>query len=170
MTPDVKKTTGSHSMWDAFEHILLFISLYVLVLSLSFMLHIFVNKWFPGSLSLNSQALTSLNSLDLVALRVLMASLIVSYPIFSILFLNITKRTNKHPEIRMLKSRKILIYFTLILTFIILISNVIMAIFNFLNGNTSLNFFLHFSITLIICTSVLSYYIYQIREDRKVHV
>jgi predicted neutral ceramidase superfamily lipid hydrolase len=94
-----------------------------------------------------------------------MASLIVSFPLFAFFFLRITKRTIEDVSIRMLKSRKFLIYLTLVVTFIILIINVITLVYTFIGGNITVNFFLKFLITLIVSGMIFAYYLYEVRED-----
>jgi hypothetical protein len=157
-------TSGSSpTMWDAFEHILMFISLYVLAISFGLTLHFFVDKWVPGTP-------TEYRQIDsgwqLSALRGYLAALIVSYPLFAFLFLRITERTMNHPAVRSLKARKFLIYLTLVVTFVIVIGSTVSIIYNFLNGNVTPNFFLSFLITVSISGSVFAYYLSQVKEDR----
>ena len=160
---------STHSLWDSFEHILMFFSLYILMIVLSSTLHIFIDHWFPGSLEADytSKYLVDLN---LSLLRFYIAGLIISYPIFAFLFLNIVKRTRQYPEVRELKSRKVLTYLTLFFTFILLIFNAISIVYNFLDGNVSVNFLLHFITTGIVNGLVFIFYLHQIREDKKVYV
>jgi hypothetical protein len=161
----------SPGMWDAFEHILLFISLYIMTTVIGFILNYFVDKWFPGipDASSSYSYLSSQADSQLILLRGYLAALIVSVPLFSFFFLDITKRTFKNPLIRHIRSRKILIYLTLIITFLILVGEVIALIFTLLNGNVSLNFILHFLVTLVVSGIVFLYYLWQVKEDRKIH-
>src|SRR5947209_250529 len=94
-------TAGSGSptsAWIAFEHILLFISLYVLSMSVSLILHYFTDKWAPGVPSLTSTMTSS--SYGVIILRGYLAATIVSLPMFSIFFLTVTKQMLKNPIIR----------------------------------------------------------------------
>lgn len=156
---------ASGSMWDAFEHILMFISLYVMACTIALIIHFFIDRWVPG-ISPNGYEYNTTGGWQLSLLRGYMAALIVTYPLFSFFFLNITRRTIHNPQIRQLKSRKVLIYFTLVVTFLIVVANVTSFIFGFLNGNVTLNFFLHFATTVCVSSIVFGYYFYQIREDR----
>jgi hypothetical protein len=153
---------SSPTMWDAFEHVLMFISLYVLAISLALTFHLFINRWVPGipeGYRMNPNA-------DVSELRGYMAALIVSFPLFSFFFLRITGRTLKNPLIRALGARKFLIYATLVVTFIIVTGSIISIIYNFLNGNVNMNFFLHFVVTTAISSIVFAYYLQQVKEDR----
>lgn len=153
------------SMWDSFEHILMFISMYVLYISFALMLHLYIDRWVPG---VNSDIFggSSYASFNDSLLRGYMAALIVSFPLFSYFFLKITKNTKANPTIRNLGSRKFLIYATLIITFIVVLTNVVQAVFGFLNGNVTFNFILHFLDTVGISSIIFIYYLGQVKEDR----
>lgn len=157
-------TISSPTMWDAFEHILMFISMYVLAITIGLTLSLFVERWFPGAPDLYE---SGNNGWKLSMLRGYIASLIVSYPLFAFFFLRITQRTTDNPFVRTLKARKFLIYLTLVVAFIIVISNIISIIFNFLNGNVTLNFFLNFLIIVSISSLIFFYYLQQVKEDRQ---
>jgi hypothetical protein len=158
------KPVSKNGMWDAFEHIIMFISLYVLATSIVLVLQIFVDKWIPDISSYSSYSYY--DSLQSMLIRGYLASLIVSFPLFSFLFIQITKRTIKNPNIRNLKSRKVFIYTTLVGTFIIMLSNIIFIVYELLNGNVSFNFVLKFAITIAVSAGIFTYYILQIKEDR----
>jgi len=161
---------SSTTMWDAFEHILMFISLYVLATSIALTLYFFIDKWFPGVTTESYYRSSSSNDLNLNLLRGYLAALIVSFPLFAFFFLHITKRTMLNPTIRSIKSRKILIYITLVVAFIIMLYNIISTVYNLLSGNITFNFVLHLLITLSVTGIVFVYYLYQVREDRKINV
>lgn len=164
----VVKPAPPTSAWDAFEHIILFISLYIVVSSISIILHAIVNKWVPGLTAGYSAMMgTFYNS---YIIRGALAALIVAYPFFAFLFLKVSKRTNEFPSLRTLRSRKFLIYLTLIITFLIGIGNIIRGVYSFISGEISLNFILNLSVTLLTSGSVFFYYLTQVKEDRHVHV
>lgn len=166
--PVTKNTsTSTYSMWDAFEHVLLFISLYTLATSIAIILHNLVDRWFP---SVTTSISNYQSSFSAEVLRWSLASVIVAYPLFSFLFLHVTKKTKEDPAIRNLRARKIWIYITLVGTFLIMLFNIISTIYNFLNGNISPNFITHLIVTLSITGIIFGYYVYQVREDRKIHV
>lgn len=153
---------SSPTMWDAFEHVLMFISLYVLAISLALTFHLFINRWVPGI----PEGYRGNVNADISELRGYIAALIVSFPLFSFFFLRITLRTINNPLIRALGARKFLIYATLVVTFITVTGSIISIIYNFLNGNVTLNFFLHFVVTTAISALVFAYYLQQVKEDR----
>lgn len=155
----------SHTLWDAFEHILMFISLYVLAIAIALFLHYLVNRFAPV---VNNDIGTTVRSYwQLSMVRGYMAAMIVSFPLFAFFFLRITRRTKDMPSIRELLARKILIYLTLIGTFLIMLANVIQTVFNFLEGNFSVNFILHLIVTMTVSGIIFAYYLAQVKEDRK---
>jgi len=93
-----------------------------------------------------------------------MAAIIVSYPIFSFVFLRLTKRTILNPGLRNLKSRKVLIYLTLILTFMMILWSFQVTIFALISGGIELNTILWFTTGLIINGSIFAYYLFQINK------
>jgi hypothetical protein len=155
----------TYSMWDAFEHIILFISLYVFATSLTLLFYLFIDKWVPSNTSYRSYAYAySYFSTGLT--RSYLSSIIVSYPIFAFLFLRLNKKNLANPAIRLLRSRKFLIYFTLVVTFIITLVSVTAIVFSFLNGNVTANSALKFLITIIVSMTIFGYWSYQVKEDR----
>lgn len=164
--PDKTKLNKSHSMWDAFEHTIMFISLYVTAISLALLLHYFVDLKFPSFSSSGYNYTTESYFRDTI-LRGYYSALIVASPIFTILFLQIRRKTILRPELRNLESRKKLIYITLVITFIIMIANLISIIYNFLGGNVTLNFALHFLTTTSISGIIFAYYLNEVKQDRK---
>lgn len=172
-TPATEETpaipSGSVSMWDSFQHILMFISLYVLAISVSVMLHYYIDKFMPGVASGSGIFATASNDYRYSLLKGETATMIVAYPVYAFLFLAVARRTMQQPQIRSLKSRKILIYLTLIITFIVVLTNVISLVYNFLGGNVTVNFLLHFLDTAGIASLIFAYYLHQVKEDRKAH-
>lgn len=156
--------TQGQTMWDTFLHVLMFISLYVTASSFALILHQFVDRWFPG---VSASGYRPADAFQSYVLNGALAGLIVSFPMYAILFLLVTRRTIAMPHIRHLSSRKTLTYMTLVGTFIIMMANVITTVFNLLSGNITLNFVLHFCVTVGISLIVFIYYLFQVNEDRR---
>ncbi len=171
LLPPVKHVAVvSHGMWDAFEHILLFISLYVMSSSIALILHVFVDKWLPGVLTNNYSGYGYFFSFaEDFFLRSYLASLIVALPLFIFFFLDITKRTMKDTSMRNIRARKILIYITLVIAFLIMFSHVIGVLYAFISGNVDLNIFLHLLVTLFVNGIIFIYYLLQIKQDRRLN-
>lgn len=162
--------TGYSNMWDAFEHILMFISLYFMSTAFAMLLHQFTDKWAPGIPNTESfYGYFSMSYYSDWVLKSSLACLIVTFPLFAYFHLDINRRTLKNAFLRSIRIRKQLIYFTLIITFLILVKKVIETIFNLLNGDVSLNFILHLLITVGVSGAIFIIYLHQVREDRKTH-
>ena len=157
------------SMWDAFQHILMFISLYTLAISIILLLGYYIDRWFPAfSKSTYSYSSAFRSSyINTSSLFGYLSAIIVSLPIFAYLFIRISNRTATHPELRLLSSRLILIYITLFLTFIVCFSSLIAIVYTFLRGNITLNFVLHILVYLGICGAIFYYYVEQVKEDKR---
>jgi hypothetical protein len=167
--PPIYNNTSSASkvnMWDAFEHILLFISLYILSFSIGLILHQLVDQWAPNTLDYRNSYMEDWNA---TTMRIYLSGLIVSFPIFAYLFVDIAKRTKDRPELRTLHSRKVLIYLTLVVTFFFMLGSIIAIVYNFLSGNVTANFLLHFLVTVGVNGVIFAYYYQQIKEDRKLY-
>lgn len=163
----IVKGQPTGSMWDAFQHILLFISLYVTVVSFALLLHYFVDMWFPGVPNFGYSSYNYVDTIQSTLVLGYLSAFIVTFPIFAFLFLKITKHTQEHPEARMLASRKLLTYLTLIATFLTMVGNVISLVWGLLNGNITINFVLHFVIWVGLAGLVFSYYLNEVKEDRR---
>ena len=161
-------------MWFFFKFFFFFFSLYVFASSVALLLHLFIDTWVRGVSPSGFGSLLTVSSGSKSALysyisRGYLASIIVSYPLFAWLFLQVTKKTLSNPALRQLTSRKQLIYLTLIVTFIITLINVISLVYGFLSGNVNLNFILHFIVTTGISLIIFIYYLHQVKEDRQIH-
>lgn len=159
-------SSAQPGMWVSFLYIIMFISLYVSATVLGQTLHHFVDKYFK----LIKDSYSTFGGFQDTLLRGYLAAMIVTAPILIGLFLFLKKQELKNPVIRNFKSRKILIYFTLVVTFLIAIWRIIRTIFEFLGGEVSVSVVLHTLITLGIAGAIFIYYLIEVREDRKNNV
>lgn len=168
-SPQITVKKGNVTLWDTFEHILMFISLYVMVVSVIILLNAFVDRLLPGvNVDGNRYGNDFSNSnFSNFTIRSSLASLIVSYPLFGFFFLNVMSRTKRNPDIRGIMPRKILTYLTLILTFLTVSSYVIAFLYTLLSGNVTFNFMAHFFVTVAVAIIVFLYYLNSVKEDRK---
>ncbi len=151
------------TLWDTFTHILMFISLAVFSFSLGMILHQFTDKYVPDPTWGADRNMYS-NSYEITGF---LSALIVSTPILFSLFIYNYNRTRKYIELKNLITRKILIYLTLIYTFGHILVKLIIALTDLLEGTLSLNFGLHFVITVGINLIIFLYFLYEVREARK---
>jgi len=158
-------------MWTGFLYILFFISLYVLAGAISGILTIWVDKAIPTVIASNDTSSSDfffLNNYDTPSIiRGYIAAIIVSLPLFVSLALVLKKQLVTQPVVRNLRSRKILIYITLIGTFLILLGNIITTCYEFLSGTVTGNGLGHLGVTLLIVGAIFAYFIGEVKNDRK---
>lgn len=150
-------------MWTGFLYILFFISLYVLATAIGILFHQWVDTDIADVATNVANRFTDDNAL----VRGAIAAVIVSYPIFLALALTLKKQLVKQPLVRNLRSRKLLIYITLIGTFIIMLGHVIATIYGFLGGTLTMNSIGHLGVTFLIAGAIFGYFINEVKNDRK---
>lgn len=166
-TPPSSNSNSVDSLWnwDSFEHILMFLSLYTLLISIGITLYFFVDKVFPLP-KLDSTYSYAVSDFGDIILSGTLSAIIVSLPLFSFFFLNILSRTKKNPNLRNIIARKRLIYITLIITFIIMVQNLIGVITSFLNGNLVANSVAHFVVVVGLSLTVFIYFLHLVAQDK----
>lgn len=158
------------SLWIGFEYVLLFITLYISATCVGGILHHAVDQWIKDPVRDRFDLYGYSSGWNGTLVRGYTAGIIVAYPIFMVLFVMIQRQIKKNVAIKNLHIRKILIYLTLVGTFILMISHLISTIYSFLNGSTTLNSFLHLLVTLLIAGSISAYLLHDVREDRSASV
>lgn len=153
-------------MWVGFLYIIYFISLYVWATSVGNILHEFVNRYVKDALE-TEEAIRSFGyfGADYI-IRWSLASLIIFYPIFALVHLVIAHMMVVQPETVNIRVRKILIYITLIGTFLISSYQLVKFVYTYLDGSTSMRVFAHFATTTAITTLIFLVYCFQIRKDK----
>jgi len=166
--PPVNPSYQNHiSLWLTFEYIILFIALYASTISLGGITKNAIDQFVPDNTS--TTYIYSLSEFNEVTLRSYVAAIIVFYPIFSLLFLHLKKLELATPQLKNVKARKMCIYITLIITFLITAGSITSTLYGFLAGTTTSNSLLHFIATLFISGGVFVYYLWQVKDDRKIN-
>jgi len=160
-------------MWTGFLYILFFISLYVLATAVSGMLNLWVDTAIPtviDNANTNNADFFSFfvsNYDSPSVIRGYIAAIIVSFPIFIALALTLKKQLATNPVVKNLRSRKILIYITLVGTFLILLGNVIATCYDFLSGTVTGNGLGHLVVTFLVVGAIFGYFIGEVKDDSK---
>jgi hypothetical protein len=149
-------------MWVGFLYIIFFISLYVLATSIGWLFHIAIDQMTPNQANSSYTLFGSLSQT-----RSLIASIIVSYPIFLVLAIVLKKQLLRQPAVRNIRSRKILIYITLIATFLIMLGHIIFTITSFLNGTVTTAALEHLGVTFLIAGAIFWYFLDEVKYDKK---
>lgn len=150
-------------MWVAFEYIILFITLYLWSTCFGGILHYAVDQNIKDSIDNLSHSSASASSV----MPGYLAGIIVSFPIFAVLFLILKKQSLEKPGVKNLKTRKILIYLTLIGTFLLMLGHIIFTVWGFLLAATALKSFAHLLVTLLVAGSIFGYFFIEVWGDRK---
>lgn len=151
-------------MWTGFLYILFFIALYTLATSMGGLFHIWVDKLFPNPDRTSSFSYFSWDNTYLI--RTYLSSIIVAYPIFAYLSWVLNKQLGDKPIVRNIRSRKILIYITLIVSFLIIFGNIIKTIYDYLDGSITMNSVGHLLVTLLVAGGIFGYFLSVIKDDK----
>jgi hypothetical protein len=132
------------------EYAIMFIALGSSAIALGFLLHNMVNR-----------ALLNTRSFEDSFVSISSAALLVSLPIFALLFLRLKRAELKDATLYHDPSRRKAIQLTLIITFLIGLYVVISYVYSLLNSANDTNVvanLLHAAITLFICGGIFAYY------------
>ncbi len=157
------------SMWISFQYILLFITLWISSISVGSIWNYAIDKHIPDNLAktLNSDYMSAING---TLLQGYLAAIVVAYPFFIALFISLDKQVEKNPGIRNIKTRKFLMYFTIIVNFLYMLSMLITTVFGFLGATSSSRTIPHLVVNLLIPGSICLFLLQEVREDRKTSV
>lgn len=145
---------------DVFTHLLAIVALYASAISFLVLVFQFVNVQFPDVLSGDYFGMQGAYS----AMRFAIATLLVVFPVylFTTRFLN--KSYDANPTKRDLRIRKWLIYFTLFVTALVVIGDLVTLINNFLSGEITLRFILKTLAVFFVAGSTFFYYFVDIKK------
>lgn len=155
-----------YSMWISFQYVLLFITLWIWSIALGSIWNYAIDKHIPDNVA-KTLGYDYMNVLRGTLLQGYMAAILVAYPFFLILFFSLDKHVEENPGIRNIKTRKILMYGTIIVNFLYMISMLISSVFGYLGATTSTRTIPHLLVNLIIPGSICWFLLQAVREDRK---
>lgn len=164
--PELPPPVPHFGMWVAFQYIILFITLYISFTALAGILHHGVDQLFPDNLD-RTTGLSSYLFKDDFWLKSNIAGIVVAYPIFAVLFLLLKKQALEKPVIKNLRARKVLIYITLVGTFLIMTGHLISTIYGFLGGSATFRSLAHLVVTFLVAGTVFAYLMFEVKDDRK---
>ncbi len=157
------------SMWISFQYVLLFITLWIWSISMGSIWNYAIDKHIPDNLA-KSTSYGYMNAFNSTLLQGYLAAIVVAYPFFIGLFISLDKQVGINPGVRNIKTRKILMYFTIIVNFLYMIAMLITTVFGFLGATTSTRTIPHLLVNLIIPGSICMFILQEVREDRKTSV
>lgn len=142
---------------DVFLHLFNIVTFYLSVIGFIILYVQYVNVLFPDKLN---YFFTNIS--DLV--RIASSILFVAVPAFIFTAWLLAKDLVITPEKRELKLRKWLTYFTLFISAITIIVDLIIFVYNFLNGELSTRFVLKVVVVLLVAVSVFGYYMWELKR------
>ena len=105
---------------------------------------------------------------ELDTIRLSTAILIVGFPVYMAMLMLIHRDIAAVPAKNDIGARKWLTYLTIFLAAIMIITDLITLLYNFLNGELSMRFLLKVLVVLIIGAVVFGYYLWDIRKEGKI--
>lgn len=143
---------------DFFLHLLSIVTLYASAISFSTLVFQCINFWFPDVLG------GYYSSSSFEAMRWAIAMLIVFFPthIATSMFLN--KEYGVSPEKKELRIRKWLLYFTLFVTALIILGDLVALLLNFMRGELTIRFLLKVFTIFFVAGSIFGYYLWELKN------
>lgn len=134
-------------------------TLYFSVGNLIFLFFEYINKMAPDALN------GGYHGSDDSVIRFAMATLIVLFPVYVGTSWFIKKDVIANPEKKDIRVRKFFVYLTLFLSSVAMIIDLVTLIYNFFEGELSLNFFLKILAVLIVMGAVFAYYFWDLKHE-----
>lgn len=141
---------------DVFLYLLAIITLYISVWRFIDLLFDYINVLIPDELVYR----------DIFSpVRLSIATLIVVFPVYLGVTWFLRKDIIKFPEKREMRVRKWLLNFTLFVAALTIIVDLVTLLYNFLEGELTLQFALKVLVVLIVAGAVFSYYLWDLRRE-----
>ncbi|MEK7608416.1 MAG: DUF5671 domain-containing protein [Patescibacteria group bacterium] len=160
---ELTQATPKASPRDVFLHLLAIITLYASATALIALLFQYIELGFPDSLRIETGGQYYRDSIYR-AIRVAVATLIVVFPAYITASRFLGKIGRVTPEKRSLKIRKWLLYFTVFIAALIMLGDFVTLVYNLLNGESSISFFLKVLSVFLVAGSVFLYYLWDLHE------
>lgn len=157
-TPNPISPIPKSSPKDVFLHLMVFVALYVSVVSLIALLFQYINFWYPDPLSFYYESVVN-------AIRWSASVLVVMYAVYLFVSRLISKDLTVNPEKKNIKIRKWLVYLTLFISALTMIIDVITLLYNYLGGDMTVSFFLKIAVVLLAAGAVFGYYMWDLKKD-----
>ena len=153
-----QKTQTKSSPKDVFLNLLIIITLYASATSYLALLWQYINILVPDKLE---------NRWDLfsyyASARWAIAVLVVAFPTYVFTSWFVNRQYRVHPEARKIRTRKWLVYFTLFVTALVMLSDFTSLIYNFLQGDLTTRFVLKIFVIFFVSGVTFFYYLWDLR-------
>lgn len=146
---------------DVFMYLFSIVALAISAIALGTLLFQLINIYFPDPLTDYYRQASSYHS----PIRWAIASLVVVFPLYIWVLRFLQKDGVAHSEKREMRIRKWLLYLTLFVAALVIVGDLVALIFNFLEGELTLRFFLKIVSIFFIAGSVFTYYLWNLRHE-----
>ncbi len=150
---EVKKTGPR----EVFLHLLVMLALYFSAGSFLNLIFQYINIYFPD-------ALAPSGVYNLQRIRFAISTLIVVFPVYVFTARYLSKIYESRPEIRQMRIRRWLVYFTLFIAAGIMIGDLVALVNSLLGGELTVRFILKVLTVFFVAGSVFSYYLWDLRQ------
>ncbi len=150
----VPERAGIGSARDAFFHLLAFTALYAWAISLTFLLFTYIEVAFPDPATRpSSYAIEE----ALSNIRVSLAALIVSYPLFLLVWWFLLREIRKFPEKAKSGVRRWLSFLSMFVGAVIILADVITVVYYLVEGDLTIRFLLKVGVLFLITGALFVY-------------
>lgn len=142
---------------DVFLHLFNIVIFYLTVIGFIMLYVQYINVWFPDPQNFYFTSIA-----DIV--RVATSIFIIATPFYILTSWILSKDLKTNPGKFDLSLRKWLIYFTLFISAITIIVDLVMFVYNFLDGELSARFFLKILVVLVAAAAIFGYYFWDLKR------
>jgi len=143
---------------DVFLHLFNIVTFYLSVIGFITLYVQYINAKFPDALNYYFTSIAN-------GVRWSSSILLVAVPAYLLTTWLLEKDLKITPEKRDLKMRKWLTYFTLFISALTIIIDLMIFVYNFLNGELTMRFFLKVLVVLLVAGAVFAYYLWDLRRS-----
>ncbi len=145
---------------DVFMHLLGIVALYFVAINFITLIFQYIDLSFPSVLDGGYYYRGAADSI-----RWAMAAIIIVAPVYFWVTAYMARDFAKNPEKRELKIRKWLVYFTLFVAAVTIISDLVALVYSFLGGDLTMRFILKVATVLAVALVVFIYYLRDLRRE-----
>ena len=142
---------------DVFLHLLNILTFYLSIVSFITLYIQYIGAIFPDPLNFYYTGIAN-------AVRMFTSMMVIAVPVFIFTSWLLGKDLKKDPQRREYKLRKWLVYFTLFVSAVTIIVDLIKFVYSFLSGELTIQFVLKVVVVLLVALAVFGYYIWDLRR------
>lgn len=155
---EINKTRNTPK--DVFLHLLNILTFYLSVVSFITLYIQYINAIFPDPLNFYYTGMAN-------SVRMFTSMMIIAVPVYIFTSWLLGRDLKKNPQKREFQLRKWLVYFTLFISAVTIIVDLIKFVYSFLSGELTIQFFLKVVVVLLVAFAVFGYYIWDLRRKDK---